>query len=147
MAGQTVSLEFDPVDKRKLQQLINNVADGVSTLDPFFDAAEMHMIDSLTRNFEAEGRPTKWQPLKPVTIKMKGSSNILQDSGGLKGSINASNTERGNLSLKIYAGEKHGIFHQYGTKRAPARPFMMFQDEDIKEIENILERFIDDVMK
>lgn len=161
MASQSLSLELNKTDLLNLQQLISKMEKGVSTLEPFFDAVEMHMIDSLTQNFESGGRPQKWHPLAPMTIKLKGSSGILQDKGHLKGSINASNTEKGNLSLKIWAGEKHGLYHQYidqdpmdqfgmtskGKNKMPMRPFILFQDEDIKEIEQILVKFIDDVMK
>lgn len=159
MAGQDLVLELDPADRKALEKLIQGVAAGVSSLDPFFDAVEMHMIDSLTKNFESGGRPQRWKPLSPVTIEMKGSSGILQDSGALKNSVNAQNTEREALSLKLFAGESHGAFHQYADedpgsqfgmtnrKGMPMRPFMMFQDEDIDEIEDILGKYIDDVMR
>lgn len=159
MAGYDLTLELDPADRRKLEQLIANVAAGVSSLGPFFDAVEMHMIDSLTSNFEAGGRPMAWSPLAPATIEMKGSSAILQDRGHLKQSVNAQNTQQSDLSLKIFAGEAHGAFHQYpdvdpgkqfgmtNKKGMPMRPFMLFQDSDIKEIESILGKYIDDIMK
>lgn len=157
MAAQSLTLELDPKDRAALARLISNVASGVSSMDPFFDAVEMHMIDSLTQNFEAGGRPRKWAPLAQATIDMKGSSGILQDEGALKNSINAANTQKDSLSLKIWAGEKHGSFHQkagdpdqWGQKNKrgmPFRPFMLFQDGDIRKIEDILGRYIDDVMR
>jgi phage gpG-like protein len=158
MAGQDLALELDAGDRRALQKLINDVKNGVSSLDPFFDAVEMHMIDSLTKNFEAGGRPKRWAPLAVATIRMKGSSSVLQDTGSLKNSLNAANTDRDALSLKIWAGEKHGAFHQkvgappdqWGQKNRrgmPFRPFMLFQDSDIREVEKILGRYIDDVLR
>jgi phage gpG-like protein len=159
MAAQSLSLTFDPSDQRRLQQLINKIAEGVQTMDAFFDAVEMHMIDSLTSNFEQGGRPRPWAPLSPVTIELKGSSGILQDKGSLKQSLNAQNTDRQKLSLMVWAGEQHGLFHQFvdedpldqfgmtNKNGMPMRPFILFQDEDIKEIENILGKWIDDVMR
>jgi phage gpG-like protein len=158
MASETLSMEFDPKDKAKLQKLINNVVSGVSTMEPFFDAVEMHMIGSLTDNFEKGGRPKRWSPLAPITIEMKGSSSVLQNKGNLKNSLNAQNTKRGKLSLEMWAGEQHGLFHQFAdvepskqfgmtNKRGmPMRPFILFQKQDIKEIEKQLGKFIDDVM-
>jgi phage virion morphogenesis protein len=156
MAGQDLTLELDPKDRDALQRLINDVKAGVSSMSPFFDAVEMHMIDSLTKNFEAGGRPKKWAPLAAATIRMKGSDGILQDTGRLKGSINSANTQKDDLSLKIWAGEKHGAFHQkagdpdqWGQKNKrgmPFRPFLLFHDDDIREIESILGKYIDDVM-
>lgn len=159
MAGQNLTLTLSAKDKKRFDELIAKVIDGVQNLDGFFDAVEMHMIDSLTQNFEQGGRPIKWQPLSPVTIELKGSTGILQDQGLLKASINASNTFRTETSLEIWAGERHGLFHQLAdtdpmdqfqmvNKRGmPFRPFILFQDEDITEIERILERYMDDVMK
>lgn len=135
--------------------MFDDLLNGLENMDPFWDAVEMHMIDSLTQNFEAEGRPIKWEPLAEITIELKGSSAILQDTGALKGSINSQNTERGQDSLMIWAGEVHGLFHQYididplqqfsmtNEKGMPMRPFMLFQDEDLDAIEQIAANYID----
>jgi phage gpG-like protein len=157
MAGQALSVQFDPEDEKKLRKFFDAVADGIADMTPFFDAVEMHMIDSLTMNFEDEGRPESWEPLAASTIEMKGSDAILQDTGDLKNSINASNTERDKFSLKIWAGSEHGKYHQDPDKNPmdqfdmvndrgmPMRPFMLFQDEDVKEIEEILIRYVDSI--
>lgn len=158
MSGQgSLIMEFDPADRKRIQQLLNNVAQGVSTLKPFFEAAEMHMIDSITTNFEAGGRPQSWAPLSPVTIEMKGSSAILQDQGDLKQSINAQNTSISQWQLQIWAGDEKASFHQFAgdpnqwgqtnAKGMPMRPFLMFQEGDINEIEKILGRYVDDVLR
>lgn len=157
MANQALTLELDPANKAALQRFLKQVSEGVKDMSPFFDSVEMHMIDSITQNFEAGGRPQSWAPLRPATIAMKGSSSILQDHGDLKNSINASNTDRDALSLKLWAGEAHGAFHQqvdsdplsqWGKKNKrgmPFRPFILFQDSDLTEIENILIKYIDHV--
>jgi phage gpG-like protein len=158
MAGQTLTITKTISTDAAWEKL----QEGLQDLDPFWDAVEMHMIDSVTQNFESAGRPTKWEPLSEWTIAAKGSSAILQDSGALKGSINSGNTERSENSLDIWAGEVHGLFHQYvdmdpmaqfgiinKNKRypMPMRPFMMFQDEDIDTIEEILGNFVDDLIE
>jgi phage virion morphogenesis protein len=153
-----LTLELDPQDRRRVEQLLEKVAQGVADLSPFFDAVEMHMIDSLTQNFEVGGRPKRWAPLSPVTVEMKGSSAILQDIGDLKRSVNAQNTQRDKLSLQIWAGDEKATFHQFtdmnpmaqwgvtNERGMPMRPFMLFQEGDITEIEKILVRYVDDVM-
>lgn len=155
MAGQTLSIQLSKKDMARLNTLIDRVEAGVSTLSPFFDAVEAHMIDSLTTNFEEEGRPIPWEPLAEATIEEKGSSAILQDTGALKQSINAQNTERDNLSLRLWAGDEKAPFHQlvdvdplsqWGMVNEigmPFRPFILFQDDDIDDIENILNRYMD----
>ena len=157
--GGALTLEFDPGDRKRLQELLDRVAAGVADLSPFFDAVEMHMIDSITTNFEVGGRPRAWAPLAPITQELKGSSAILQDYGDLKRSINAKNTQKDKLSLQIWAGDEKASFHQFAdvdplkqfgmTNRRgmPMRPFMMFQDRDISEIERILGRYMDDVLR
>lgn len=157
MAGQTLTITKTISTDAAWEKL----QAGLQDLDPFWDAVEMHMIDSVTQNFESEGRPTKWEPLSEWTIQAKGSSAILQDSGALKDSINSGNTERTENSLDIWAGEVHGLFHQYvdmdpmaqfgiinKNKRypMPMRPFMMFQEEDKDTIEEILGNFVDDLI-
>lgn len=158
MAGQTLTITKTISTDAAWEKL----QAGLQDLDPFWDAVEMHMIDSVTQNFESEGRPTAWEPLSEWTIAAKGSSAILQDSGALKGSINSGNTERSDNSLDIWAGEVHGLFHQYvdmdpmaqfgiinKNKKypMPMRPFMMFQEEDINTIEEILGNFVDDLIE
>lgn len=157
--NDSLIMEFDPRDRKRIQQMMDNVAKGVSSLKPFFQAAEMHMIDSLTQNFEAGGRPQKWAPLSPVTIEMKGSSAVLQDQGDLKRSVNAGNTSISKWELQLWAGDEKATFHQFAdvdpssqfgmtnAKGMPMRPFIMFQDGDIKEIERILIKYVDDVLR
>ncbi|HDR3524353.1 phage virion morphogenesis protein [Bacillus cereus group sp. MYBK12-2] len=155
MANEALSISRDFSD---IQDALGNLGDGLADMDPFWDAVEMYMIDSLTQNFEEQGRPTKWEPLSKWTIEEKGSSAILQDTGALKGSINASNTERSGASLEIWAGEMHGLFHQFAdveamdqfgmtnAKGTPMRPFMLFQPEDPDAILDILDNYVQDIM-
>jgi phage gpG-like protein len=161
MAKQVIAVELDSRDKARLDRTFTGILGGLANMDPFWDAVEMHMLDSLTQNFEQEGRPIKWEPLSPVTIEAKGSSAILQDTGALKGSINSSNTDRSQDSLMLWAGEVHGLFHQYvdldpmdqfgminKNQKAPMpmRPFILFQDEDIDTIEEIGANYLQDIM-
>lgn len=159
MANEALTVTLSGGDRRQVQAAIDRVVQGVQTMDGFFDAVEMHMIDSITKNFESGGRPLPWAPLSERTIELKGSSGILEDSGKLKQSVNSSNTERGQLSLTLWAGEAHGLFHQLADmdpleqwgvvnqRGMPFRPFLLFQEEDLTEIDRILERWADDIMR
>lgn len=161
MAGQTLTVQMDKRDQQRIEQTYSGLLDGLSDMTPFWDAVEMHMIDSLTQNFESEGRPKKWEPLAEWTIKAKGSDRILQDTGALKASINAQNTARTSNSLEIWAGEAHGLFHQYVDKDPmsqfgimnrnrkhpmPMRPFMLFQDQDIDAIEDMAGDYLVEIL-
>lgn len=161
MAGQTLTITLNHGDVAKLEQLFQNIENGLQDMTPMWQAVEMHMIDSLIQNFESEGRPTPWEPLAQWTIDAKGSSAILQDTGALKGSINAQNTETRPDSLELWAGEKHGLFHQYVEMEPsaqfgimnknqkhpmPMRPFILFQESDKDTIEEIAANYIDDLI-
>lgn len=160
MAGQNLVVQVDRGDQQRIDALFSGILDGLANMDPFWDAVEMHMIDSLTQNFEAEGRPTRWEPLAEWTIREKGSSRILQDTGALKASINAQNTARDQDSLEIWAGEAHGLFHQYADMDPmaqfgimnnnskhpmPMRPFMLFQEDDLDAIEEIALNYLTEI--
>lgn len=110
------------------------------------------MLRSVDKNFRAQGRPDRWIPLSPATIKLRrknrGRIAILQDTGRLRGSITM---KLGNGSVAIGTNVKYAKFHQQpdnpkgfitlkgkfaGTKLVK-RPFLMFQDEDKEMINKI----------
>ncbi len=106
---------------------------------------------SVQRNFDEEGRPVKWARLKLGTIlswagrkktffTKKGSFSkkgqaaiagrkILTDTGALRRSISSRATHN---QVDVFTRKKYAIFHQEGTRRMPARKFMMVQPEDWK---------------
>lgn len=60
-----VSLVVDDAELRKLLKEL--VASGRNTLKPMKAIGEVHRR-SVDKNFEAQGRPTKWKPLKESTL-------------------------------------------------------------------------------
>lgn len=104
------------------------------------------MAPSIERNFEAGGRPREWKPLDPETIRQRveqgyGTGPILVRTGRLKRSASA--IRRWNVSRGVAETTEfppsvfYAPFHQFGTRYMPARPFMMIQEEDAEEIEEI----------
>lgn len=161
MASTTITITVDKNDLNGILAVYDEIIAGLADMSPMWDGVEMYMIDSLTQNFESEGRPTKWEPLAEWTINDKGSDTILQRTGALKASINGSNTETQAHSLDIWAGEVHGLFHQYVDMEPsaqfgilnrnrkhpmPMRPFMLFQiPEDHDAIERIAYNYLVDI--
>lgn len=76
-------------------------------------------------------RPAAWRALKPATIKAKMrknlSSAILKANGVLWRSIRI--TDLTSTTVKIGSDRFCAKFHQLGTKRMPARPFLPFTPE------------------
>lgn len=117
-------------------------------------AAGVYMLGSIEKNFKAQGRPAKWEGLKPSTLKRRrrgrgrGSARILIDTAGMKNAVAFRvHTEGLEIGLnKVQARRQHFGFPGgpgRGHSRTPARPFLMFQDEDITEVGNIFRRHIE----
>ena len=68
-----------------------------------------------------------WKELSPQTIRRKGSSKPLIDTGTLMNSIDYNVSGR---ILKLFTGAEapYGVYHQEGTGRIPRRSF--FPDPD-----------------
>ena len=104
--------------------------------------AGLLMIKSIDTNFKVEGRPNRWKPLKPATIKRKRSSAILQDTGTLKNSMSLE--VKGTDAVSIGTTIEYATTHNFGSKerKIPQRKFMLFQEEDKKRIDSIFLKFM-----
>jgi len=86
----------------------------------------------------AAGRP--WEPLAEATIagrrkgpkKGQGQVRILQDTGNLRKSVGMFATSD---YVEVGSREPYGHYHQTGTKRVPARPFVGWNRRDAWEFE------------
>lgn len=109
-------------------------------------------VRSVTRNFRDQGRPDKWAPLGGVGYNKTGRDSlgrfksmrgvrrgkILQDTGRLRNSVEAKIL--GVADLKVYTDLVYAPPHQFGwpKKGIPARPFMLWQEEDFSDIQTVL---------
>ena len=110
------------------------------------------MDRSIDRNFASSGRPKHWKPLARVTLmqKLKAGYSLMplirSGARGLQGSI-SSRTR--NNKLAIGTSIAYGRIHQFGgfagrNRRVfiPARPYLVFQEEDLKRIEILIARYL-----
>ena len=142
--------------------------------EPLERAIKQVMIPSIAKNFDEEGRPQKWDPLQPYTIKMRGGQTgpILNRTGTLsKAAVQFSNWNISQIAA-VFQGlpnrAKYGDVHQggyggdasvvmkqsarkiiAGAKSAgkfaiPARPFVMYQEEDEFDIEEIFAEWLEE---
>lgn len=114
--------------------------------DPLDDIMGM-LLSSIQNNFDDEGRPEKWEDLADSTKKARARKNkwpgqILSVSGQLSSSINGQ--VDGN-SILIGSDKPYARIHDLGGEAGknksvtiPQREFLLFQDEDITEAEDIL---------
>ena len=135
---------------RRVRKLEKDVRDTERPLK----AAGVYMLGSIERNFQAQGRPEKWTALNESTLarrrkgRGKGKAQILIDTARLKNSMSMRLTGDGVEvgTNVIYAPRQHFGYEGgegRGQAKTPARPFLMFQDEDIDAIGQIFRRHIE----
>jgi phage gpG-like protein len=100
----------------------------VGGLDTMRRCAEI-MRHGILTTFSEGGYPGRWAPLK------SGGPSYLFRGGDLWGSINQSNQVIGDDFAEVYSrGVRYGIYHQTGTRKMLARPFMVWRQDMIDAI-------------
>ncbi len=99
------------------------------------------MLRSLGKNFKSGGRPNAWKPLKPATARYKATHGYsplpLTRSGALQRSVTFA--VRSKKRLAIGTSIPYGAVHQFGGgNNIPKRPYLVFQNEDLKNIERLI---------
>lgn len=141
------------IDDRQIQETLRKLAKKVSDLTPFFREAAGILAEAVDENFEGEGRPERWRPLAPATIKARSRKGhwpgmILNISGsrGLVGSI----TRHYDAHSAIVGTNKvYGPIHQFGGRTGrgrritiPARPFLTLDDDYRKALLDAIRRHL-----
>jgi phage virion morphogenesis protein len=97
-------------------------------------AAVPVVAEAFERNFDEEGRPAPWPPLKPATLRQKPAGlRILEHTGRLRRSI-ATRVESNALVASTEV--PYAAAHQFGAprRRLPARPFLVLTPEDAEAV-------------
>ena len=92
--------------------------------------------------FVAETDPTgkKWAPLRPSTLRYKKTRTILRETGAMAASIGF--RVAGN-AVFVKPSVDYAIYHQTGTARMAARPFMGFEPGDGDAIARIIRGYLE----
>ena len=125
-------------DASELERVLHNAANHLTHTAPLMEDISRALLSETMMNFQLGGRPA-WAGLSPLTIARRrgGAGAILQDTGELKGSINASHTVN---TATVGSNLKYAPTHQFGAKQGefgrsdrntplpwgniPARPFI-----------------------
>lgn len=113
--------------------------------EPLRESVARVLIPSIRENFDSEGRPP-WQSLADSTVIRRGSSGpILNSTGTLRSEATSiSNWVIGTEEATMTGvSVEYGAYHQEGTRKMPARPFVLIQPQDVVEIENIFGEWVD----
>lgn len=105
------------------------------------------------READSDGR--SWPPLSPFTIARKGHDTILVETGAMRASLTRKTsdairdvfTDGPQPGLVFGTGDEKAPFHQYGTRKMPARPPVGMTDERLDDIcDNIADAMVDQIM-
>jgi phage gpG-like protein len=110
---------------------------------------------SIDENFEKEGRyngsqsginllsggGTKWRKLAASTVRQREKKgytpiNILRRTGILASSITVQ--PAGNNAITAGTNVGYAAFNNFGTRKMPARPFLVLQQEDLQDFQDII---------
>lgn len=129
-------------ETREIQQKFKKLAQVVDSRELTRKVANV-LLQEAEAAFDNEKSPEgeSWAKLNQDYKKRrydKGyTGNILQVTGDLVKSLNI---DYGDNFAVIGAGEPYGQYHQLGTSKMPARPFLGLSNDGIEEIKAILNR-------
>lgn len=169
-----VAFEFKPSIGMLARDIDRLGIDIRSFREPLERSIRLVVLPSIAMNFREEGRPNKWDELAPYTIKERGGATgpILDRTGVLKQAAVQFNNWEINQIAAVFRGlperAAYGGVHQAGTggdpvsvmsmsaaeiiagakghKKVviPARPFIMYQEEDEFAIEEIFAEWLEE---
>ncbi len=99
------------------------------------------------KNFKEQGTgKAKWAPFSARTLYAKAhrkhkktfNPTLLQDTGFLKNSIYP---KSGKDYAYVSTNVPYAKFHQFGTKKIPARPFLVIRDDTKEKIIDICKKW------
>jgi phage virion morphogenesis protein len=148
-----VTLEIDPPLERIRADLAEIGRDLSNMRTPLRESVREVVIPSVDANFQAGGRPP-WQPLSGATLERRTrqgtGTRILQETGKLRQTatqfsrweIGTDEAHIGNwpANVKTRAAVAEGGAERAGKSRTvtvPPRPFLLIQDRDADQIEEI----------
>lgn len=133
----TTTLEIQLIDQ-DFRAAIDRLLNANTDLSPLMVTLAGHLAATAERAFETESDPsfgTPWAALSPryLARKLKAgfSREKLQRTGELKASIVA---ESGDDYAEVAVGAPYAIYHQLGTAKMPARPFLGIDEQGENEI-------------
>lgn len=139
-------IELDPA-----LNLLQALAARLSAPGELLVPAVPLVASAIERNFDEEGRPVRWPPLTPATLRRKPAGlKILQRTGRLRRSIQTH--LEGNVVIAS-TDLPYAAAHQFGLSRAkprefprrlPARPFLVLTETDKQEIAQTLADSLED---
>ena len=136
------------------QVKLDGIVKRSQDMSPVFVEISKMIMESTRKNFESQGRPRRWPPLKPSTIADRVRQGyqpgpILDRSGALKSSLTNPNDSNAIIrirprSLQMATRDKKYSIHQRGTRTIPQRVMMRLQRAEKRRIGRMVRTWIFD---
>lgn len=141
------------------QSAIAELTAKLGDLTPVMSAVGEYFLIETRNRFDREVDPSgkSWAKLAQATVrdKTRRQKSGQTRSGGSRARVNAQpnailkstfllrdtiSYKPSTFSVAVGTNQKYGVHHQFGAPRAnvPARPFLGYNSEDLKEIEEIV---------
>jgi phage virion morphogenesis protein len=160
MSGEGLMVfEFKPSIGIAAAQIDKLGLDIRSFREPLKRAVQKVMAPSFRKNFEAEGRPDEWPEPSSYTLDIREKAGISGDlsldrTGLLKKTVQQLNiwtiTEKNATIQKMPEKVWYGTIQQVGhpeharSGEIPARQFILVQEEDMDDIEEVFVEWLTD---
>jgi phage virion morphogenesis protein len=151
-----VKIEIDAMGMAVLNRRLNKLLQKTKNLEPVWeDAAEYMVRSTVNRILRTKTGPDgeRWAALSDLTIQLKGHDRQLFESGDLYRSVHVEDVSKEGFA--ITADSDHASFMQDGVNtvrgkyrskkpspQVPARPFMGFSDQNVREISKMLREYL-----
>lgn len=139
------------LNNTEIEKYLLELAKKAENLRPVMKNIAGILAYSTEENFKSEGRPDKWKDLADSTKKQREKKGhwpgqILQVTGQLASSIN---TYYDNDSAVIGSNLEYAAIHQLGGQAGknesvdiPARPYILLQQKDEKNIIDVITDYL-----
>lgn len=130
---------------------LENAGEGVNELLPVLVRISEDMMRIEKIVFDSQGRRGggQWKPLKPETIKRKGSNRILHRTGALEASLTEPGATNqilkfGPRSVEFGTSDPIAVYHDQGAYAAgvPRRPLIKLVPGDVKRWNKMISDYL-----
>jgi phage gpG-like protein len=133
----------------KLSNDAQNMAKEFGNMkEPLNDSIDKVIIPSIENNFRRGGRPS-WERLADSTVERLGSSSPILDETGVMRNVATSkriwNVDNFSAIMNL-SDPDYAKYHQTGTADMPQRVFAVLQNEDMNNIEEIFDAWVNEMV-
>jgi phage virion morphogenesis protein len=131
------------IEDSGVKDALLRLGERTGNLTPVMKVIGRIVRDSVIRNFEQGGRPSKWTPSKYAA--REGRKTLIKSSRLMASITSKAYGDRAEIGTNVVYAAIHqmgGRAGRGGKAKIPARPFLMVQDEDWTEIGRQLAEYI-----